>query len=85
MRHHRKLRAQHLVRTQRRHSAFEVGGGVDPVRPQAGDEVFLDMLQIAQLLVVVPGQQQCAVFELAFGDLAGRARGIAVRNSRCRA
>ena len=39
MRQHRELRAQHLMRAQCRHLAFEVVGGVDPVRPQAGHDV----------------------------------------------
>ncbi len=68
MRQHRELRAQHLVRAQCRHLAFEVVGGVDPVRPQAGHDVLLDMLEVEQLLVEMPRQQQRAVVEFAFGD-----------------
>ena len=56
MRQHRELRAQHLVRAQCRHLAFEVVGGVDPVRPQARHDVFLDMLEVQQLLVEMPRQ-----------------------------
>ena len=68
MRQHRELRAQHLVRAQCRHLAFEVVGGVDPVRAQAGHDVFLDVLEVQQLLVEMPRQQQRAVVEFALGD-----------------
>ncbi len=68
MRQHRELRAQHLVRAQCRHLAFEVVGGVDPVRPHTGHDVFLDVLEVQQLLVEMPRQQQRVVDEFAFGD-----------------
>ena len=68
IRQHRELRAQQLVRAQCRHLALEVVGGVDPVRPQAGHDVFLDMLEVQQLLVEMPRQQQRAVVQFAFGD-----------------
>src|ERR1043166_5956636 len=68
VRQHRKLRAQHFVRARCRHLAFEVVGGVDAVRPHAGDDVFLDMLEVQQLLVEMPRQQQRAVVEFALGD-----------------
>ena len=69
MRQRRELGAQHLVRAQCRHLLFELVRGMDPVGPHAGDDVVVDMLEIAQLLVEMTGQQQRAVVELALGDL----------------
>ena len=69
MRQRRKLDAQHLVRAQCRHLLFEFVGGIDPVGPHIGDDVVVNMLEIAQLLVEMPRQQQRAVVEFALGDL----------------
>ena len=68
IRQHRELSAQQLMRAQRRHLGLEVVGGVDPVRPQAVHDVFLDVLKVEQLLVEMPRQQKRAVVEFALGD-----------------
>ena len=69
MRQHRKLGAQHLVCAQGRHLLFEFVSGIDTVRPQISDDVVVNVLEIAELLVEMARQQERAVVELALGDL----------------
>ena len=57
------------MRAQRRHLPFEVVGGVDPARLHMGDDVVVDMLEIAELLVEMTRQQQRGVVQFALGDL----------------
>ena len=68
MRQHRELGAQHLVRAQCRHLCFELVGGIDAVGPHAGHDVLVHVLEVEQLLVEMPRQQQRAVVEFALGD-----------------
>ena len=65
----REFDAQHLVRAQGRHLLFKFVGAFDHVRPHIADDVVVNMLEIAQLLVEMPRQQQRAVVEFALGDL----------------
>ena len=69
MRQRCKPDAQHLVRAQCRHLLFKFVGGIDHVGPHIGDDIVVNMLQVAQLLVEMPRQQQRAVVEFALGDL----------------
>ena len=63
--------AQHLVGGQQRHLPFERVGRIHPAGANVADDVFVDVLQIGQLLVEVPRQQQRGVGQFAFGDLDG--------------
>ena len=85
MRQRRELGAQHLMRAQGRHLLFEFVGRVDPAGPHIGDDVVVDMLEIAELLVEMARQQQRGVVELALGDLERALADTAGRDSRCRA
>ncbi len=65
----RELGAQHLMRAERRHLLFEFVCAVDPACLHIADDVVVNMLEIAELLVEVTRQQQCGVVEFALGDL----------------
>ncbi|GCC46534.1 hypothetical protein chiPu_0031012 [Chiloscyllium punctatum] len=71
MRQRRQSPAQHLMRTELRHVLLELVGGLDLFGPQIVHDVVVDMLEIAELLVEMPRQQQRGVVELAFGHLQG--------------
>jgi len=69
MRKRGELCAQHLVRAQHRHVPFERVFGIELARLQIGDDVVMHMLEVAELLVEMPRQQQRGVVQVALGDL----------------
>jgi hypothetical protein len=71
MRQHRKPGAQHFVRAQQGHLSFELVGGIDFAGLHIADDVVVDTLELAELLVEMSRQQQRAVVQLALGDLEG--------------
>ena len=70
-RQRRQLDAHHLVRTQRRHRAFELGSGLARADLQIADNLAVDVLEIDQLLVEMARQQQRRIVLFALGDLKG--------------
>src|ERR1700704_4660647 len=69
MRKRCELGPQHLVCSQGRHLPFKTVGGIDPARLHMGDDIVVDMLEIAELLVKMTGQKQRAVRQFPLADL----------------
>ena len=61
--------AQHLMRAQGRHLLLEGIGVVEPPGLHVADDVVVDVLEIAELLVEMTRQQQRRVVQVAFRDL----------------
>ncbi len=64
-----ELDTQHLMRGERGHPPFETLGGVDPAVLHIGDDIVVNVLEVAELLVEMPGQEQRAVGQFALADL----------------
>jgi hypothetical protein len=62
-----ELGAQHLMRAQGRHLFFEGVSSVEPARAHVTHDIVVDVLEIAEVLVEMPGQQQRGVAEVALG------------------
>ncbi|MHC2438587.1 hypothetical protein ACVMB0_005962 [Bradyrhizobium sp. USDA 4451] len=54
------------MRAKQRHAFLELIRGLDLLRSQIIQDVVVDMLEVAELLVEMPRQQQRGVVELAF-------------------
>ena len=69
MRKRGELGAQHLMRAQRRHLPFEGVGAVEPPCLHMADDIVMDVLEVAELLVEMARQQKRGIAQFALGNL----------------